>query len=230
MSMVPDVFDGLLNLLMALSDRVLPMVLPAVAGVVLLFGGAWLAHWVRFGVEEMMNALTVDRLCEKAGFHLFVQRLGMGRSPTRVGGFLAHWGVMTLFMVAAADVMGFPVVREYLVDFMVFLPGLVSAVLAMGAGLLLARFLGGLVQGAALANHVAESDFMGRACYWAVAVFSGVVALRQVGMDVSVVMDSPYFMPLLAAAFAAAVLLHVLEGRRSGEVLRGGRVPRALAK
>ena len=159
------------------------------------------------------------------------EQLGMGRSPTRVGGFLAHWGVMMLFMVAAADVMGFPVVREYLLDFMAFLPGLVSAVLAMGGGLLLARFLGGLVQGAALANHVAESDFMGRACYWAVAVFSGVVALRQLGMDVSVVMDSPYFMPLLAAAFAAAAVLHVLEGRRSGgEVLRGGRVPRALAK
>ena len=58
MNMVPDVFDALLNVLTTLSDRVLPMVPMLAAAMVLLLGGAVLAHWVRYGVQELMDAVV----------------------------------------------------------------------------------------------------------------------------------------------------------------------------
>ena len=93
----------------------------------MLFGGALLAHWVRVGVEETLGALTVDRICEKVGFQPLVQRLGLGRSPTRVVGFLSHLFVMVLFLMTAAEVAGVGVVREYLSALLVFLPRLFAA-------------------------------------------------------------------------------------------------------
>src|SRR5262245_31113896 len=114
MNIVPDVFDALLNVLVTLSDRIMPLVLPVAAGLVLLFVGAFLAHWVRYGVERLLEAVTMDHLCAEVRLDQLVHRLGMGRSPTRVAGFLAHWFVLLAFGVTAADILGVGAVREYL--------------------------------------------------------------------------------------------------------------------
>lgn len=220
MNMISGVFDALLNVLVTLSDRVLPMAPGIIAGLALLFVGAFLAHWARYGMEELLGMMTLDDLCGRIRLDHMVQRLGLGRSPTRVAGFLAHWGVMMVFLVAAADVVGLVVVREYLAAFMGFLPGLIAAVLVMGGGLLLARFLGGIAQGAALANHVVESDFMGKSVYWAVAVFSGMVALGRLGIDMTVLTSQPGYMAgtvvILAgmALFLRAIRPYLPEGVR----------------
>jgi hypothetical protein len=207
MNIVTDVFDALLNVLVTLSDRVAPMLPGLIAGMVLLFVGVFLARWVRYGAEQLMEMMTLDDLCGKVGLDHLVQRFGVGRSPARVIGFMVHWAVLGAFGLTAADMVGLPVVRDYLAAFVGFLPGLVSAVVVMGGGLLLARFLGGIVQGAALANQVVESDFMGRSAYWTVAVFSAVIALGRLGIDMTVLTSAPYFMAYTVVVLAAGVLV-----------------------
>ena len=67
---------------------------------------------------------------------------------------------------------------------------MVSIVLIMGVGLYLGRMISGIVHNMALANHVRGAEALSKGTFGIMVVFSGIMALRLLGIEIGILFDS----------------------------------------
>jgi len=89
------------------------------------------------------------------------------------------WFFIIVFLMAATDILGLVQVTEFLRTVVSYLPNVIVAALVLLIGVLVARFLEGLVRGSVKAAELASANFLGSLTKWAVLIFSLLVALNQ---------------------------------------------------
>ncbi len=120
------------SVLTPLGER-LGSVLPrALAGGALLLAGWLLARllrvWVAAGVARL-GRLVAWRPVEGG-----LGRVGVEQPPGEVVGSVVFWGVLVVFVAAATDVVGLPVLAAWLGAASTYLPRLLLAILIVVAG------------------------------------------------------------------------------------------------
>ena len=152
------------------------------AAFLLVLAGLFAARAVRALIERLLQRARLDEALQGVGVAEVLSRMGMGKSPSYVLGFLAYWFILCAFFVSAADAVNLSVVSELLERFALFLPSVVAALLVLFGGLMFARFLSQLVANAAAANEVRGGEALSKAAYAAVVVFASMMALEQLGL------------------------------------------------
>ena len=195
------------------------------AALLLLIAGMFLARGVRALIEGLLGALRLDDYTSRVGINEVLARLGLGKSPTFILAFTAHWFILTLFIVSAANAVNMTVVSELLERFVAILPSLVAAVLTVFGGLLFGRFAGTILQNAAAANSIRGGAALAAAAQTVAFVAAGVVALEQIGVrpqilipTVQILVGSAGLALAIAVGFgakdlAAEYLRHILRPR-----------------
>jgi len=165
--------------------------LPSIlAAVLLLLLGMVLGKIARASMERFLKFIRMDDYTEKVKLNEVVARLGFGRSPTFVVGFLVYWLIILVFLVSAANAVQLTVVSELLQRFVLFIPKLIGAVLVMAGGLLFGHFVGEIVLNAALANKLDSAVALSKVVRFVVIVFSGIMALEQIDIDTTILTSS----------------------------------------
>jgi small-conductance mechanosensitive channel len=128
-------------------------------------------------VDNALKAAGVDRIVEKAGFKL----------DTGVFlGKLVEWFVITVFLVAALDVLGLVQVTAFLRDVVLgYLPQVIVAVLIVLVAAVVAEAMEKVVMSTAKAANVKSANFAGKITKWAIWIFAILVAISQLGIAVS---------------------------------------------
>jgi len=136
---------------------------------VLLGKLAW--HIVRVvKLDRGLDAIGVKRIWERSGYKLNTPFFFYE---------LVKWFFIVVFLMAATDILGLIQVTEFLRTVVAYLPNVIVAALVLLIGILMARFLEGLVRGSVKAAELASANFLGSLTKWAVLIFSLLVALNQ---------------------------------------------------
>lgn len=120
----------------------LETVLPAlvIVLVIVVVGGA-IAWLMRLLVKWLLDAVHFDRLAARSGIAGAIERTGIFRSPSDFGARLVQgflWVFIILFALNAADTR----MTDRLVErFVNYLPDVLAAVLVLGLGALISKFL-----------------------------------------------------------------------------------------
>jgi small-conductance mechanosensitive channel len=181
------------------------------AAMVLLLIGMVVARLIRSGVQRGLKYASLDQFTDKVKVNELVARLGMGRSPSFIIGFVAYWFIILVFTVSAANAVKLSVVAQMLQRFLMFMPQLLAAVLVLCAGLLIGRFLGEIVQNAANANKLQGAVALSKVVKFVVMVFSAVMAMEQIGIDTTIMTSSVQI--ILATMGLALAIAFGLGGR-----------------
>lgn len=177
----------------------------------LLLVGMVVARGVRAGIEKFLTFLHLDEYTEKIKLNELFARLGFGRSPAFILGFLVYWLIVLVFLVSAADVVQLTVVSELLQKFVLFVPRLIGAVLVLAGGLLLGHFSGEIVLNAATANKIRGAMALSKVAQFVVIVFAAIMALDQIGIDTTILTSSIQI--ILAAVGLGFAIAFGLGGR-----------------
>lgn len=189
---------------MALWSRVLAIVPAVLAALVLMLVGFSVARLAHKFLEKFLSFIRLDDMMGKVGFNEILSRVGFGRSPTQVFCFLAHWMILLLFLVLAANIMQLTVVSELLQSFAYFIPKLVASILIVFGGLVLGSFISGIVQNAAESNKVEGAAVLGKLSHVVVVIFVSLMALQQLGIDTTIVSSS---LQIILGSFGLAFAL-----------------------
>ena len=181
------------------------------AALVLLLIGMVVARVMRTAIQSGLKYAKLDQYTDKINFNELLSRLGMGRSPSFIVGFVVYWLIILVFLVSAANTVKLVVVAQVLERFLMFIPQLLAAVLVVAAGLLIGRFLGEIVQNAATANRIQGSVTLSKVVNFVIIVFSAVMALEQLGIDMSMMTSSAQI--ILATLGLALAIAFGLGGR-----------------
>ncbi len=200
-------------------DRFAGAIPTLAAAFLLLLVGMFLARAVRTLIEVSLGKLRLDDHASRVGINEVLSRLGLGKSPTFALAWVAHWFILFLFIVSAANAVNMTVVSELLERFVSVLPALIAAVLILFAGLLFGRLLAHILQNAAAANSIRGGAVIAAAAQIASVGAAGVVALEQIGVRPQILIPA---VQILTGSIGLAVAIAVGLGAKdlAAEYLR----------
>lgn len=152
------------------------------AAIVLLLVGYTIGSAFGFLVHKILDKAQIDAHIRRAGF---AHSIGFVSVP-KLTGAITKWYVFALFLVPAAEVLNFVTLSSLLKQFALWVPNLIAAIVILLFGLVLADFLADKMlhakrKGVRFASGVVR---------WFVIIFVTVMAIQQVGVDVSLMTNA----------------------------------------
>ncbi len=173
--------DAILDVAQRMLDR-LGAFTPTLLSTFALLAGGWLVAWL------LSRAVTklIDKLApglEERATRLTLTRLGFERRVSQLVGTFIFWIVLAVFVAAAVETLGLPVLAAWVGQLGSLLPRLFVASLIVVAGFLAGAFTREAVAAAARAGGAARADLLGRIVQAVVVATAIVTGLEQVGVD-----------------------------------------------
>lgn len=152
------------------------------AAIVIVLIGILLGVILGSAASYIVKSVQLDKALEQLGFKMIVERAGFKLNSGFFFYELVKWFVIIVFLMTATNILGLSQVTDFLARVLTYLPNVFVAVFILAIGVLIARFIEGIVSGSARAANIDSSHFLGSMARWAVVIFSFVVALDQLGV------------------------------------------------
>ena len=142
----------------------------------------WLVGSVLRAVATRLLGLVERRFWQKTR-QLVTVDAGAERHASEIIGSFVFWAVFVIFLAAATDALGLPVLSIWLSGLSQFLPRLLLATLIVLAGLLAGRLARDAIATTVTAGGLAFGQALGRGAQVAVVTAAVVTGVDQVGID-----------------------------------------------
>jgi Conserved TM helix len=209
--LIPAVIAALRELnVSSISDPATNMLNQFMSAIPLVFTAA-----VILGVAYFVGKLIADlatSLLSGMGFDAVVAKLGInmpegGQTPSKIVGTIVLVATILVALVPAVDVLKLPALTVLVTGLLQVLGQVAVGVAIFGAGLFLANWVADLIKSAGMR----EGNLLATSARVAILIFSGAMALRQVGVATDIV--NLTFGLLLGAMAVAIAIAFGLGGR-----------------
>lgn len=140
----------------------------------------WLAKEIFYRV---LRTLRFDRLCDRLGVGLVVERTGLARSSSYLAGQIVQGVIVVTCFLAGLNALGSPVARNLVERFFLYLPHLLAAFVVLVVGALVSRFLGRSVLIAAVNAGMPAARLLSGLTHFFVMTLTVVAALDELGIS-----------------------------------------------
>lgn len=190
--------------------------LPRLIAAIVVFLVGWLVA-VLIGklAYHIVKILQVDRALDSIGFKKAWERSGFKLNSAYFFFELVKWFFVVVFLLSAANILGLDQVSDFLTTVVLYIPNVIVAAIVMLIGILVAKFLEGLVMASVKAANLVSASFLAALTKWAVVVFSLLVALDQLGIAQEIIRI--IVIGIVAAAAVALGLSFGLGGQKHAE-------------
>jgi len=157
--------------------------LPRLVAAIVVFLVGWLiAVLVGKLAYHIVKILQIDRALEGVGFKKVWERSGFKLNSAYFFFEMVKWFFIVVFLMSATNILGLDEVSQFLNTVVLYIPNVIVATIVLMIGILVARFLEGLVLASVRAARLVSANFLGALTKWSVVVFSLLVALVQLGI------------------------------------------------
>lgn len=193
-------------------------VIPAMLGaLVILFAGYLLAKLIEQGAERMLHRIRLNQALERGGVMDAVERGASHFNPVKVVGKTLFWIMMFAVIMVAATALGMESLAGVFTELVGYLPSLMSAIVIMIVGIVLGRFVGGLIM--AFAGAVQGAPTLARVGRFGVVLLSVFMALQELGIGTEIV-TTAFAILFGALAFGAALAFGLGNRELAGQITR----------
>ena len=162
--------------------------LPELIGAIIIFVvGLIIARLLKAGAMKLLKLVRFDSAGEKTGVKGFLEKGNITTTPSEIVGSLIYWFIMILVIIASFDALGLPIVSDLLNKVFIYIPNVVAAVIILTLGLLFGNLISAVVHTAASNAGLTTAEGLGKAALYAIIIFSGAVALIQLGIGEEIV-------------------------------------------
>src|SRR3989338_8958920 len=152
--------DIVRNSLMTLWGGVALFLPQFVAAVVVFLVGWLIAELLGKFAYHVIKILHVDNALGKVGFRQAWERSGFKLNTPMLFYELVKWFFVVVFLMAATNILGLVQVSEFLGTVVFYLPNVIVAAIILLIGILVAKFLEGLVRASVKAAGVGSANFL----------------------------------------------------------------------
>lgn len=172
--------------------------LPSVIGAIILLLTGWLiATVLRSGCRRLMPRLFA--LVPSRSFQRSLKNSGVERLASESAAGIVYFLIWLLFLAAATETLGLPVVSTLFSALVQYLPSVLAAVLIVLAGIVLGNIAQSTIVTTAASTGSGNGALLGGIARLGVLIITGVVAIDQIGID------STFLMISIAIVMAASV-------------------------
>lgn len=193
---------------------------PRLIAAVIVFLVGWLVAVLLGKVAyHVVRVLHVDNALTKVGFRRAWERSGFRLDTPKLFYELVKWFFIVVFLMSVTNILGLGEVTDFLKTVVLYIPNVIVAAIVLLIGILVAKFLEGIVRASVRAAGLASANFLGALTKWAVFVFSLLIALDrlQVAGDIIKIVVTG----LIAAGSLAVGLAFGLGGAKHADEVVG---------
>lgn len=151
-----------------------------IGALIVLIVGIFIATGIAKIVRKIVNAFKITTLLQKMRINRIFERAGLKFDVGEFCYWLVKWFLIIVFFMAAAEIVNLPQVSQFLAKILFYVPNVLVAVLIMLIGIVLANFLGRVVNQSAQATTFSNSArFLATLTRWSVLIFALMAALIQ---------------------------------------------------
>lgn len=162
--------------------------LPAFFGaIIIFFFGLVLAKWAKALLVKLLQAVKLDKVLRQAGLDSYLDKAGIRGKIELFFGEVIRWLIIIVFFMAAVNVLGLTSVSSVLNSVLGYIPNIVSAVVVLTVGVLLAGFIENLVKGAVNQIDAKTSRLLSKVASYLVVIVSALAAINELGIAQSLI-------------------------------------------
>ena len=153
---------------------------PRLVAAIVVFLVGWLIAVLLGRVAwHVVKILRVDSALTKVGFRQAWERGGFRLDTPKFFYELVKWFFIVVFLMATTNILRLDQVTEFLGTVVFYLPNVIVAAIILLIGILVAKFLEGLVRASVKAAGLVSANFLGALTKWSIFVFTLLIALSQ---------------------------------------------------
>jgi len=179
--------DVLMSSLQNLWIQIISFV-PSLIGALLIFIiGLAVASGLASLVEKLIAATRLDSFLKKIGLEEYTRRANLELNSGHLFGEIVYWFLILVFFSAAADILKFYVLSNFIKDILIYLPNLMVAVLVMVVALVAANIIKKVVKASVMSAKLSGEKFLSSASWWVIVIFGLLISLNQLGVAVAII-------------------------------------------
>jgi len=181
--------------------------LPNIIGALLVFVlGILLGDWVRTLTIKTLQMIKLESMIQDSKIKAFLLKAEVTQKIEEVIGSILKWIIVLTFFVAATNILGLTTVSDLLVGILSYIPNVLSAVIVLSIGTLLAGLVEGLVKGALASVDLKTARLMGKVASYTVVTIAILAAFSELKIAESFInILFIGFVSMLALGFGLAI-------------------------
>ena len=157
--------------------------LPTLAAALLVFlTGLVLAKWGRSLTIKILETARLSALVKKSGLEPFLKKAEVKLKLEEIFGGIVRWLIILIFFIATVNILGLTTLSSVLNRILAYIPKVISAVLVLTIGVLLAGVVEGLVKGALGQISLKASRLLAKIASYLVVIFAILTAINELGI------------------------------------------------
>jgi small-conductance mechanosensitive channel len=204
-----ELFD--INLTLGQLQNILISFMPKLLAAILLFLiGFAIARIIRALINRLINRM--DRMLPSKILQKKLKQIITDPSARLISN-LIYWTVIIFFLTASTEILGLPIITNWLGGLVNYLPNLLLAALLIFTGIVGGRLLRDTITNAARKAGLSYITVIGQLVYYSILSISIILAFTQVGVDLAILSGIIYV--ILAAILFGAALAFAIGAKSS---------------
>ncbi|NQV11978.1 hypothetical protein HQ524_01315 [Candidatus Uhrbacteria bacterium] len=157
----------------------LPQLLGAIFIIII---GAIIAWALQLVVKKIIAAVKIDDLLGRLQVASMFKKAGINLHVGKLLSWIVKWFVIILFIIAAADVLGWGQVTLFLGEVIAYIPNVLISVVILLVGIVLGSFVYDVVTTAVRSAKLGGANLLAGISKWSIFVFAFIAAMQQLGI------------------------------------------------
>lgn len=162
--------------------------LPSLLGAIIIFlFGLILAKWGKTLVIKILNLVKLDKFLKKSGLDPFLAKAEVKLKASIFFGEIVRWLITIVFFIASINILGLTTVSGVLSNILSYIPNIISSVLILTVGVLLAGLVENFVKGAVNQVEPKTGRLLSKIASYLVVTVAALAAINELGIAQSLI-------------------------------------------
>ena len=179
-----------LEILKTLLLKLIAAIPNIIGAIVVAIAGMLIAKAVSRIIEKILGGIGIDKLAQKLNDIDIIEQYNINLKPSRIIGQIFYYVLLLIFLTAATDILGMPALSQLITDFINYVPNLITAMVVLIIGLLLANVLKGVIYSACKSVGIPSPNLIANFIFYFVFLTAIISALSQAKIDTDFVKNN----------------------------------------
>ena len=171
----------------AMWTRVLGFLPNLIGAIIILVVGCLLAALVQKVITRFLKLARLDTVSEKTGIANILTKGDINYTLSEIVGVLIYWLLVLVVILAGLNALQLTIAADLLNKVVLYVPNVIASVFILVLGMFLASIVANAVRASAATAGIHQARALGQSAQVIISVLAFIEALKQLGIDTSLV-------------------------------------------
>lgn len=174
-----SIWESVSNVGVSMGVSIFSAIPNLLGGLLVFIAGIFLGKLASTGLIKALQAISFEKMISDTKFREFMKKAELTEKLEVMLGTFLNWLILLVFFIAATNIWGLTTVSTLLLGIIGYLPSVISAIIVLSLGVLLAGLVEGMVKASLASIDLRVSRLMGKIASYLVVTIAILAAFSE---------------------------------------------------